>query len=113
MLRLNLKRVFALRGVENPMNFMMDAGIIRATADNLLRQRTSLVKLEHLEILCRALNCTPNDFFEWSADNTNALPETHSLNSLKRARTAQDIQSMVKDIPLEKVEEMLGKQNSE
>lgn len=112
MLRLNLKRVFALRGVDNPAAFMIEAGIVRQTANNLLKQQTSVVKIEHLELLCRKLNCTPNDFFEWQTDSANALPESHSLNNLKRTQTAQVIQSMVKDIPLEKMEELLSGQNS-
>jgi DNA-binding Xre family transcriptional regulator len=108
MLKFNLKRVFALRGVIDPVPFMIEAGFIRQTANNLLNQQTSLVKIEHLEILCRALNCTPNDFFEWQADSSNVVPESHSLNNLKRAQTAQNIQTMIKDIPLEKMEELLG-----
>ena len=110
MLKLNLKRVFALRGIDKPVAFMIEAGIIRATAGNLVKQHASGVKIEHLEILCRLLNCTPNDFFEWQADGADALPEKHSLNNLKRAQTAQGIMNLVKDLPLEKVEEMIGGQ---
>ena len=111
MLRFNLKRVFALRGVDNPVAFMIEAGMIRQTANNLLKQQTSIVKIEHLELLCRKLNCTPNDFFEWQPDAANALPEKHSLNSLKRSLPAQGIINLVKDIPLEKMEELIGGQN--
>jgi DNA-binding Xre family transcriptional regulator len=112
MLNLNLKRVFALRGIDNPAAFMINAGIVRATANNLLGQQTSVVKIEHLGLLCRLLNCTPNDFFEWQTESKNALPESHSLNNLKRSQSVQAIRSMVKDIPLEKMEELIGGQNS-
>lgn len=113
MLRFNLKRVFALRGIDNPVAFMIDAGMIRQTANNLLKQQTSIVKIEHLELLCRKLNCTPNDFFEWQADAGTILPEKHSLNSLKRNLPAQGIMNLVKDIPLERVEELINEQNGE
>lgn len=108
MLKLNLKRVFALRGVQNPLAFMMDCGIIRQTAVNLLNQQTSILKIEHLEIICRLLNCTPNDLFEWQADAQKPVAETHSLNNLKRSRTAQNILQMAKEIPLEAVEKLIG-----
>lgn len=107
MLSFNLKRVFALRGIENPAAFMVEAGIVRQTTNNLLRQETSLVKIEHLELLCRLLNCTPNDFFEWHDDKS--LPEKHSLNTLKRSRSAQSIQSMIQELPLGEVEKMFEK----
>jgi len=111
MLRFNPKRVFALRGIENPVTVMLEAGIIRNTVNNLLRQQTSVVKIEHVEILCRLLNCTPNDLYEWHPTGADALPETHSLNALKRKKTVQDINALVKEIPLEKVEELIGGQS--
>lgn len=110
MLTLNLKRVFALRGVTDPIPFMIEAGFVRQTANNLLKQQTSIVKIEHLDILCRLLNCTPNDFFEWQG-GANSLSESHSLNSLRRTQTAQNILETVKDIPLEKVEKLLEEQS--
>jgi DNA-binding Xre family transcriptional regulator len=106
MLSLNLKRVFALRGIENPGAFMVNAGIGRQTATNLLRQQTSIVKIEHLALLCRLLNCTPNDFFEWHGGDAHALHEKHALNNLKRHQVANNGNS-IKDIPLEQVEEMI------
>jgi DNA-binding Xre family transcriptional regulator len=108
MLSFNPKRVFALRSIENPAQFMVEAGIGRKTANNLLQQQTSVVKIEHLERLCRLLNCTPNDFFEWHGDS--ALSEKHSLNTLQRNRTAKSIQSKIHQIPLEEVEKLLEKE---
>lgn len=105
MLRFNPKRVFALRGIENSALFMVEAGIVRQTTNNLLNQQTSVLKIEHIELLCRLLNCTPNDFFEWQEDKT--LPEKHSLNSLKRNQNVQNIRAMMKDIPLDAVEKMI------
>jgi DNA-binding Xre family transcriptional regulator len=110
MLVFNLKRVLALRGIEKPAAFMLKNGINRQTANNLLYQRTSVVKIEHVEMFCRELNCTPNDLFEWRSGGANALPESHSLNHLKRNQTAQSIREMIKDVPLEKVESLIKEQ---
>jgi DNA-binding Xre family transcriptional regulator len=109
MLIFNLKRVFALRAIDKPSGFMFRHGISRQTTYNLLNQETSVVKIEHIEILCRQLNCTPNDLFEWQG-GANSLPENHSLNDLKRNQDAQGIKEMVRDIPLEKMESLIKEQ---
>lgn len=112
MLTVNLKRVFALRGVERPAAFMLKHGINRQTANNLLNQQTSVVKIEHIEMLCRLLNCTPNDLFEWD-DTANSLPATHSLNDLKRTMSAKNILQTAKDIPLGEVERLIDERKTQ
>jgi DNA-binding Xre family transcriptional regulator len=106
MLVLNLKRVFAIRAVEKPSGFMVKRGISRQTTYNLLNQESSLVRIEHIGILCRELNCTPNDLFEWEG-GANSLPETHSLNALRRTQNARGIKEMMRELPLEKVESLI------
>lgn len=86
---------------------MVNNGINRQTTNNLLKQTTSVVKLDHIQLLCRILNCTPNDLFEWEDDAANPLPATHSLNDLKRTMTAQNILQMAKDVPLNEVERLI------
>ncbi len=107
MLNFNPGRVLALRGIENPAAFMCKQGINRQTVNNLLKQQTSVVKIEHIEMLCRLLNCTPNDLFEWRG-GANALPESHSLNNLRRNQTAQSIKEKVIDVPLEEMEKLIN-----
>jgi putative transcriptional regulator len=110
MLEFNPRRVFALRGIDRPAAFMVKNGVNRQTANNVLRQETSVVKIWQLEMLCRLLNCTPNDLFEWRAAGADVLPESHSLNSLKRNDTVQSIRETIKSIPLEKVESLIKEQ---
>ena len=112
MLIFNLHRVFALRGIENPAAYMVTAGIGRQTANNLLNRQTSVVKIEHVELLCRLLNCTPNDFFDWHGAE-NSLSEKHSLNTLRRVGTAQEMANRMRDIPLDKVEELVKDSQSD
>jgi hypothetical protein len=50
-----------------------------------------------------ALNCTPNDLFEWKADAKTVLPEGHSLSRLQSGGGAKNLQEMVKDIPSDKL----------
>lgn len=106
MLTFNIRRVFTLRGIENPLVFMMKNGFIRPTASGLLNRRAAGIKFEHLERLCALLNCTPNDFFEWRTDAKTALAENHPLQTLKRAETVQKFTELLKDIPMEKMEKI-------
>lgn len=107
MLKISLKRVFALRGIEKPSGFMFKNGINRQTTYNLLRQETSVVKIEHIELLCRLLKCTPNDLFEWE-DDAKPLSANHPLSDLKRTQTIQSIKETIKDVPLAEMERLAG-----
>lgn len=118
MLVFRLSRIMALRGISVPYTFLKRLGFHRTVASNLAHDRVANIKIAHLEKLCRALNCTPNDLFEWQAeDNTaNALGENHTLQSLRRNQTAQTLRKVMKDIPvdkLERIEELLNQLNDE
>lgn len=110
MLTFNLTRVFALRGIDKPFAFLVKCGFHRTIASNLMNNRAVNIKIRHLQTICRALNCTPNDLFEWKPDENDTLGENHSLNSLKRDKIPARLSQIVKDIPVEKldrVEELL------
>jgi DNA-binding Xre family transcriptional regulator len=116
MLVFNLSRIMALRGIEKPFAFLVKRGFYRTIASNLLNNRANNIKIAHLEALCRALNCTPNDLFEWKAVENDVLNESHSLNSLKRSKPAPLLSQIVKDIPVDKldrVEELLNQLKNE
>ncbi|HVE58738.1 MAG TPA: helix-turn-helix transcriptional regulator [Pyrinomonadaceae bacterium] len=104
MLVFNLTRILALRGIDTPYAFLVKRGFHRTIAANLSNNRTINIKIAHLEKICRALNCTPNDLFEWRNDEQNALGENHALNALKRNKTAQQVSRILKDIPVDKLE---------
>lgn len=116
MLVFNLARILALRGIDTPYAFLVKRGFHRTIAANLANNRAANIKIAHLEKICRMLNCTPNDLFEWKADEHDALGESHSLNSLKRNKPAPRLNRILKDIPvdkLDKVEELLNQLKDE
>lgn len=116
MLIFSLERVMALRGINKPFAFLTKRGFYRTIASNLVNSCFVHIKIAHLETLCRALNCTPNDLFEWKDDGQNTLNENHPLNSLRRTKTAAQIKKIVNEIPidkLERVEEMLNQMKNE
>lgn len=103
MLKLNLQRVFALRGIEKPLKSMMQVGISRATASNLLNNVVNSINSTHLEKLCEMLNCEPNDLYEWTPSASVQNAENHPLKNLRRSKSAQKVSEMLKNIPLDKI----------
>lgn len=104
MLIFNLTRVLSLRAVKYKSAFLRRCGFHRTIASNLANNRAVNIKLSHLETLCWALNCTPNDLFEWQPDEKHVPNENTALKSLIREKDEFVISKIVKDIPLEKLE---------
>ena len=100
MLKLNLVRALQLRGVKSHSRFLYELGFAASSVRGLLNDTFGQIKYEQLEKLCVALNCTPNDLFEWQPDENRQLAPTHSLNKLKKKNLAQ----MMSDVPLENFE---------
>jgi hypothetical protein len=103
MLLFNPKRVFALRGIVRMSGFLVRLGFNYTQATKFLKAGKPTIKIKHIEQLCVALNCTPNDLFEWKAETNTVLPETHSLNRLQKAEKMQNLQQLVRDIPSDKL----------
>lgn len=102
MLKLSLIRALQLRGVGNHKRFLRDLGFAASSVKGFLNGTAEQIKYEQLEQLCVALNCTPNDLFEWQPDERRQIAPTHSLNKLKKKNLAQ----MLNDVPLEKFEQV-------
>ena len=103
MLKFNPKIILGLRGIEKPVGFLVRLGFAYPQASRFLKAANPMVKIEHIEQLCIALNCTPNDLFEWKTGGDTVLPEGHSLNALNRGEGTKNLQQMVKDIPSDKL----------
>ena len=103
MLLFNPKKVFALRGIQKTTNYLVTMGFSYVKASSFLKSKSQFVKIKDIERLCVALNCTPNDLFEWKADNNAVLPENHSLNALDKGGQTKNLQQMIKDVPSDKL----------
>ncbi|HQU83039.1 MAG TPA: helix-turn-helix transcriptional regulator [Pyrinomonadaceae bacterium] len=103
MLKFNPKRIFDMRGIYKTTNFFVKLGFGYAKASRFLENKSQFVKIKDIEKICIALNCTPNDLFEWKPDANTVLPETHSLNALEKREQTKNLQELVKDIPSHKL----------
>jgi DNA-binding Xre family transcriptional regulator len=103
MLIINLQRVFALRGIENPFSALLKIGISRPTASNLLNNNVLSIKNDYLEKICELLNCEPNDLYEWRPSNLTANVENHPLKGLQRDNSAAKLREILRNLPLDKL----------
>lgn len=107
MLKFNINRIMQLRGIARPYGFLVRNGFTRSTATNFTSGRATEIKVEHFQKLCLLLNCSPNDFFEWETTaKSPSLNDNHALNSLIREKHAPSLAEIVKDMPIEKMEEI-------
>lgn len=104
MLKINLIKVFRLRGITKPGKYLEQNGFSKSIAYNIIKLKTSALKLENLNKLCSILSCTPNDFLEWTPDKSIPLPESHPLQKLKPAEVL-NLSELLKDVPAEKISE--------
>jgi hypothetical protein len=67
-----------------------------------------MIKLEHMELLCKALYCTPNDILVWVPGDA-VLPDNHPLTKLKRSDDLHQVSEAIKTLPLEELKKLVRK----
>jgi len=68
MFKLEIKSIFAERGVKFPYSTLLKLGIPRATALKMLKGEAAQIRFDHLLILCQYLNCTPKELIRLFAE---------------------------------------------
>src|SRR6476469_9674861 len=103
MLTFNLRRIFSLRGIDDPVEFLAQNGFAIDAADRLLKIGNRSLEIGDVERLCVLLNCTPNELFEWCCDAIPMIPPNHPLNDLNNHPTASNLARKIREIPIEKL----------
>ena len=85
MLVLNLHPIFKARRIDKPYTFLVKAGLSPHSATNMLNDSTRNIKIEHIELICEALLCEPNDIFEFIPDKNKVYADNLTLAKLKIA----------------------------
>ena len=106
MLYYNLQPVFEARQIDKPYTFLVKAGIAPHTASKIIRNDMHVLRLSHVEIICKALYCEPNDLLAYKQDTNNPLPENHPLNNLIPKTDEVDWEQQFKTMPLAKLKQM-------
>lgn len=108
MLKYNLSKIFKLRGIHNPVQFMISKGYHKDTAYRIMNRRAVGLPMYQIEDFCKWLGCTPNDIFEWhpnKGEDPEAYPELKKL----MPKSYSALEAITKTIPIEKLPEFLEK----
>ncbi len=84
MLYLNCNRIFQLRGIDKPLNFLVNNGFFTDVAFRILHNEASHIKMQYLGRICELLQCTPNELFAYQPDKNSIINPDHPLLSLNR-----------------------------
>jgi DNA-binding Xre family transcriptional regulator len=106
MLRLNLGRIFKVKGITKTNQYLIKLGNSDGYASQLVHGRSISIRFDKLEQFCKALNCTPNDLFDFVDDEKNPLPEGHALHSISKTEAIGEVNKLLHDLPMEKIEEL-------
>ncbi|NNV53962.1 helix-turn-helix domain-containing protein [Limnovirga soli] len=83
MLVLNIKNLCRLRGIPHPQKALIQAGISDKVATQYLKGNKSTILLAHIEILCKLLNCRPDNLFAWQPDTPADDQPNHPLQGIR------------------------------
>ena len=107
MIALSIKDLFRLRGIRQPVKAMRKAGISHYVAHAYLKGKKQRMVVEHLEILCKLLRCTPNELFSWEPDNqAEDFPE-NPLQAIRK-KERMDLNEVLKGMSVEEIERRFG-----
>ncbi|MFN7422192.1 MAG: helix-turn-helix domain-containing protein, partial [Chitinophagales bacterium] len=106
MLLLNLRPIFEARNIERPYSFLVKAGLASITAHNLLNSKSSSIRFDHLELLCRILICEPSDLFVWRPTKNENINQDHPLTKLREQEIDKTIQETLSKLPYKKLKEV-------
>ncbi len=109
MLRYNLSKLFSMRGITNKAELFIKNGFSKRVTYNILSGKFRQLSLEQTETLCLALKCTPNDLLEWIPDKNVRLEDDMPLKKLLGGNIDYNILKIVRDVPMDKMEEFTKK----
>jgi DNA-binding Xre family transcriptional regulator len=106
MLNLDLQHIFKARGIDKPYTFLVKAGFTAHTASSICNNSTKVFKLDHIELLCKALVCEPNDLLSFTADKGEVLQADHPLLKLQHTEIDQNWRQTLATIPFKQLKEL-------
>jgi DNA-binding Xre family transcriptional regulator len=108
MLTIHLDPIFKARGIDNPYYFLTQEGFTPQTAKKLVAGTSPTLKMKHIEMLCTALYCTPNELFLYRSDKKNKLSANHPLKTLTGEGLDFKLKETLTQLPLSQLKEVAG-----
>jgi DNA-binding Xre family transcriptional regulator len=109
MIQINLHKVAKARSIVNLHKFLRGLGFSPKLATYWAVGKPKRVDLEHLETVCKRLNCEPYDIMEWTPDeNDKAYLDTHPLKKLLPKPDVTDVRYILRTLPKEELDAVLN-----
>lgn len=67
-----------------------------------------MLKLSHVELLCIALHCEPNDLFAFSPTKGKIYPEKHLLLNLQNNSALKSLEDNMANMPFSTIKQLWG-----
>lgn len=104
MIRLNLDRLFRIKGIEKKYSFFISKGFSNTYSHFLTNNKVSSIRFDKLEQLCREFNCTPNDLLDFVPKKDESLPKEHALWGLQKDAAVEEVHKLLHELPMEQIE---------
>jgi DNA-binding Xre family transcriptional regulator len=111
MLSLHLTPILQARGIDKPHSFLVKSGISSYSAHVILNNKSRVFHLRHIELLCQALVCEPNDLLLYTENNVGQLPTNHPLHLLKKSAAPIEMRVTLASLPYKQLKEITNNIN--
>jgi DNA-binding Xre family transcriptional regulator len=100
MIQLNLEGMLKSKGIKKPYTYLRSIGFTATKARNIPAGRYNSIAYTDLSRLCHALNCTPNDLFNWNESPEFPIGKTHVLHTIKKEMQDKNLADTIQTAPV-------------
>ena len=83
MLHWRVKEMLIEKGYPHPHKWLLKRKMSSATAVKIMHDKQQRVDLKHLNAICEAAYCTPNDLFTWQPVEAARFKPSHPMQALR------------------------------
>jgi DNA-binding Xre family transcriptional regulator len=106
MLYIDLTLIAQARGINNLYTMFLEEGVSKNCARKLRENNYRTIKLDHMEMICRRLHCTPNDVIKYVPDAKRPVEVNHPLRRLEHNAANTDVLKRLHTMPLDDLQEL-------
>ena len=106
MIALDLARLMESKEIQNPLQYLKQAGFSYHVANKLLTERMARLNYEYLERLCLLFNCTPNELLYWKPGPGTKATEKIALSKLAGRQRKDNLVRKINQLPEEKIDQL-------
>jgi len=106
MIALDLARLMESKEIQNPLQYLKQAGFSNHVANKLLTGKMARLNYSYLERLCLLFNCTPNELLYWKPGPGTKATEKIALSKLAGRQRKDNLVRKINQLPEEKIDQL-------